>query len=203
MSALFCLLRHGQTLWNRDKRIQGQSESPLSEKGRAQADAWGAQLAAWNLSRVVASPLGRAQQTAERCNAALGLPLQLDSRLMEQDWGAWVGRRIVDIRQEERELLRHQEARGWDFTPPGGESRTQLLRRAMDCLQDLARTCPGERLLLVSHNGVLRALALHLLGSDYLPGTPDPVARGRLLCIRAHGHGLELLDPARDLEAPF
>lgn len=203
MSTLLCMLRHAQTCHNLEKRIQGQNDSPLSPHGETQADAWGPLLAPWNFSRIVSSSLGRAMETARRCNAVLQLPLETDHRLQEQDWGQWVGCRIVDLRQKYRDLLCTQERSGWDFTPPGGESRRQLLDRAVACLQDTAARHPEQRLLLVSHNGLMRALAFHLLGIDYLPGAPDPLTRGRLLCIRAESGKLTLLDPARHLEAPL
>lgn len=203
MSCLICLLRHGETLWNREKRIQGQSESPLSPTGEDQARSWGPPLLDWNFTRVYSSTLGRAVHTAELVNEVLNLPLSQDGRLCEQDWGHWVGRSVRDLRSGNPAMLEQEESKGWDFRPPGGESRRELLQRGLEAVRDLVCEHPGERVLLVSHNGMLRALALYLQGSDYLPGTPDPVKRGKLLCIAAKGGALDLLDPARDLEAPL
>lgn len=200
MNTLLCLLRHGETLWNREKLIQGQSESPLSPLGREQALSWGVPLLAWNFTRILTSTLGRALETAALCNQALHLPRQQDPRLCEQNWGNWVGLSIRELRDHDPEFLAREEAKGWGFRPPGGESRTEVLERAQAALLDAAKAHPGERVLVVSHNGVLRALARHLLGSDYMPGSSDPVERGKLLCLACDGRKLRLLAPAQPLE---
>lgn len=209
-ATLFGMLRHGETEWNRAKRIQGQSESPLTEKGRNDAMGWGQALAAWGFTRIVASDLERAVETATCCNQALHLPLEQDHRLREQDWGRWVGMLIRDIRSKYPVNLADQERKGWDFTPPEGENRRQVLARTLECIAALARTYPGERILLVSHKGVLRTMAHHLLHSDYTPeslGGVDPVARGKLLLLTCTDadteNGLSLLASAHPLEKPI
>lgn len=208
-ATLFGMLRHGETEWNRQKRIQGQGESPLTPEGRDDAMRWGESLPGWGFSRMVCSDLGRAVDTATYINTSLLLHLEKDPRLREQDWGQWSGRLIRDIRAEDPELLAAEEQKGWDFTPPGGESRRQVLARALQALRDIASRHPGERILIVSHKGVLRTLAHHLLQSDYTPeslGGVDPVARGKLLLVErippladVDGH-FRLLDAARPLQ---
>ena len=122
----FGLIRHAQTVWNREKRIQGQSDSPLSEQGRRQAAAWGHDLKRFAWSRILASDAGRALATAERINASLQVPLTTDARLREQDWGQWEGITIPRIEAEQSPALTAQVNAGWDFCPPQGEDRRSV-----------------------------------------------------------------------------
>ena len=119
MSAtLFCLLRHGETEWNSQKRIQGQMESELTATGQEQADSWGRGLRGWSLDRIISSDLGRAVHTARLCNAHLGLPHQREPRFREQHWGTWQGCVIRDLRTTHAEELAKLEKLGWNFRPP-------------------------------------------------------------------------------------
>ena len=167
---IFGLMRHGQTLANRDKMIQGQTESPLSPHGLSQAEDWGAALVGRGFERILTSDLGRAMETARIINRHLGgLPTEQDPGLREQDWGRWTGLSIPELRDNDPELAR-QEARGWDFQPPGGESRRQMLARAMAALERAASGHPGGRILVVCHMGVINCLMSHLNRQNYAPG---------------------------------
>ena len=81
----FALIRHAQTVWNREKKIQGHSDSPLTADGEKQASSWGRILSRFSWDRILASDAGRARATAEIINAFLKVPLTIDSRLKEQD----------------------------------------------------------------------------------------------------------------------
>jgi broad specificity phosphatase PhoE len=96
----FGLIRHAQTEWNREKKIQGHSDSPLTADGERQASSWGRRLLQFPWDRILASDSGRALTTAERINAFLKIPLETDPRLREQDWGQWVGKTIAQIQTE-------------------------------------------------------------------------------------------------------
>ena len=170
IQTIFGLMRHGQTLANRDKVIQGQTESPLSPYGEGQAAAWGVSLEDKGFERILSSDLGRAKETARIINQSLGgLPMQQDARLREQDWGRWTGLSIPELSQNDPELKR-QEARGWDFRPPGGENRRQLLARATAALDHAAHNHPGRRILVVCHMGVINCIMSHLNNLSYGPG---------------------------------
>lgn len=156
---MILLLRHGQTTWNAVRRVQGQSESPLSDLGRRQARAMGALVAdliarephaPW---RLVASPLVRTRDTAAAVAAATGLPVAYDPRLMEIHCGDWEGRLWDDIQRDDPE-----RALGTDrfFNAPGGESFEQIMGRARGFLADLPPE-PDRRVIVVSH-GVLGRL---------------------------------------------
>jgi len=168
----FGLIRHAQTVWNREKKIQGHSDSPLTPEGKLQAARWGKVLTKFTWHRLLASDTGRALATAEIINASLNLPLTVDSRLREQDWGRWVGKTVSQIEAEAPQVLDEQVKAGWDFCPPGGESRRRVLLRSQTALQAAAQRYPGESLLVVAHEGVVKCLIYHLCGRKFLPGEP-------------------------------
>ena len=168
----FGLIRHAETLWNRARRIQGQQDSPLTARGRRQAERWGRALSAVAWDRILASDTGRAAETAARINLHLNLTVAADPRLRELDWGRWTGKTVAELRAEEPGLVAVQEAAGWGFEPPGGETRRRQLERSRQALLEAAARRPGATLLVVTHEGVIKALAHHLIGSAFT----DPAA---------------------------
>ncbi len=191
---IFGMLRHGQTAWNVEKRIQGQTEHALTEEGQAQARRWGQALVGQGWKRLLVSDLGRAVQTAELLNESLGLPMTTDARLREQDWGDWVGSTIAELRQQFPDAVEAQEAQGWAFRPLGGESRTEALHRGLAACGDHAKAHGGVPTLVVTHRGLLKCFAYHCKGWTYLPHEPDPI---KSACLHrftwtfdaAHEHG--------------
>ncbi len=154
------MLRHGETQWSRDGRIQGRTDVPLNEAGRAV-------LRLHRLPdefarmRVVTSPLKRCVQTAH----ALGLPSPaLEARLAEMSWGQWEGRTLRDLRFELGEAMVANESLGLDFTPLHGESPRQVLSRVSDWLREIAAA--GSETLAVSHRGVIRVVFAAACGWD-------------------------------------
>lgn len=154
------LCRHGQTVFNREHRLQGQMESDLTPLGRAQAGAMGDLLhdlvrrdadRPW---RIVASPLRRARDTAAIIGAKLGLPVAFDARLMELTVGAWEGRLRADLARERPALFAD---RTWFFAAPGGETYDQVMARVSSWLADQAAE-PERRLIVVSHGVAGRLL---------------------------------------------
>jgi len=168
----FGIIRHAPTLWNEAKRIQGQENSPLSPRGMSLADEWGRELKDFSWDGLLCSDLGRVHQTVERVNATLGLPVLTDPRLREQDWGTWTGKTLEELKTRDREQLRGQERKGWDFRPPGGESRSEVLQRSLESLADAHTSHPGRNILVVCHEGVIKCLLYRLLGRRFLPDEP-------------------------------
>ena len=109
MTTFFCM-RHGLTEWNRDKRIQGQSNTDLCDEGREMARTWAESLADNHFDCILTSDLKRAVETAEIINEKLGLPMHTDPRLSEQDWGEWTGLSKSDL-EGMRKLVRSEERR--------------------------------------------------------------------------------------------
>ena len=168
----FGLIRHAQTVWNREKKIQGHSDSPLTADGKKQAASWGRILSQFSWDRILASDAGRALATAEIINAFLKIPLTIESRLKEQDWGQWESKTVRQIEAEARQVLDEQVNAGWGFCPPGGESRLSVLKRSQQALQEAAERYPGQNLLVVIHEGVVKSLIYYLCGRKFSPGEP-------------------------------
>lgn len=163
----FGLIRHAETIWNRERRVQGQLDSPLTTEGEQQADRWGRALKSLPWTRVLASDTGRAVTTAGIINAHLNLSIETDPRLRELDWGRWTTKTIAQIRAEEPRVIENQESAGWEFTPPGGEPRRRQLDRSREALLGATARWPGDSILVVTHDGVIKALAQHLCGTGY------------------------------------
>ena len=164
MDRLIYLVRHGETEWNRARRMQGHRDSRLTERGAEQARAMGRTLAGLigdDGIDMVASPLGRARQTAALIRAEMGLAgdCPTDDRLKEMTWGAWDGLTRDEIEARDPGALgrRRQDVwHHWNFEPPGGgESYAMLAARVGAWLDDVAR---GRRLVVVAHGAVGRVL---------------------------------------------
>jgi probable phosphoglycerate mutase len=147
----FVLVRHGPTLWNAEGRIQGRTDIPLSDAGRAQA---GRQRipAIYGDARWVCSPLIRAVQTAE----LMGCPdPELEPALMEMNWGEWEGLTQSDLERMYGPALRANEDRGLDFRPAGGESPREVRQRVLQWM--MAACDAASAVVAVTHKGVIRA----------------------------------------------
>jgi probable phosphoglycerate mutase len=160
------LVRHGETDWNRDRRIQGQTDTPLNDLGREQAQALAAELADERVDAVYASDLSRARETAEILAERLDLPVVVDPGLRERNFGTWEGLTIPEL--EERwpgawATWRDGGHVDWD----GGEGHAELAERVRGAVGRLAAAHPGDRLLLVAHGGPLRILLMDAEGLPY------------------------------------
>jgi broad specificity phosphatase PhoE len=144
-------LRHGPTAWSVIGRLQGRADLPLSPEGRAGLE--GKRLPApFDTCACLTSPLARARETAALLGRADAV---IEPAVIEMDWGGYEGRTVAELRADPALDFAANEARGLDLTPPGGESPRMVqarLRRWLDGLRE-------ERLLVVSHKGVIRALA--------------------------------------------
>jgi broad specificity phosphatase PhoE len=163
------LLRHGETEWNIDKRLQGHDNSPLSERGIEQAKAIVGCIRSLAPARVVASDLGRARQTAELVGYGNA---PSDERLRELNMGEWTGERKSELIANKPELYR--DWRAGRFTPAGGESWDEFVLRVRGGLTDLVYKGTGD-LLAIVHSGVVRAACFSFLGlspAQLLPVTP-------------------------------
>jgi broad specificity phosphatase PhoE len=148
------LVPHAETAWNTQGRYQGQTDVPLSERGRKQAERLAQRLAAENVESVYASDLCRAWDTAVAVAGPHGLSPRPEPRLRELHFGEWEGLTFAEIQQ------------GGTETPLGGEAIDDLAARLRSFLDDLARTHhDGEQtLLLVAHRGSIRVLLCLVLG---------------------------------------
>jgi uncharacterized phosphatase len=142
------LVRHGETEWNRLRRIQGLTDIPLNDTGREQARRTGMLLTRRPIDRVYASPLSRASETAQIIAAELGLPEpELRAEFVERNYGAaeGMGFHEIDVTYPP----------GTDV--PGREEREDVAARVIPALQAIAAEHPGESIVVVSHGGAIRA----------------------------------------------
>jgi uncharacterized phosphatase len=152
------LARHGETDWNRERRWQGWADPPLNDTGRAQARELAEQLRALPFDAVYASDLRRAHETARVVAEPHGVPVVIDPGLREIDVGSWSG---LD-RAELEARFPHRER-------PDGETREQHADRVLGAVERIAREHPGERILLVTHGGTMRALRSHVGDEPFHP----------------------------------
>jgi 2,3-bisphosphoglycerate-dependent phosphoglycerate mutase len=159
------LVRHGETDWNATGRIQGHSDTPLNAAGHEQARRVARRLAREPVQALYSSDLARAFQTATAIGHTLGLPVVTSPRLRERQYGVWEGLTAAEIQARFPEQFAEWRARSTDFAPPQGESRSQLLTRALAELQAIARRHAREVVVVVTHGGFCYVLINHILGS--------------------------------------
>lgn len=152
------LARHGETDWNLEGRFQGHADPPLNETGRAQARELAERLRGIEVDVVYSSDLRRALETAEIVAARKELRVTVDPGLREIDVGSWSGLTRAQIEERFRPGEHHD-----------GETREEHLARILEAVERIARAHPGERVLIVSHGGSLRALRRHAIGEEVRP----------------------------------
>ncbi len=150
-----CLIRHGETDWNAERRIQGHRDLPLNASGLAQAEALARGLADLTVEAIYSSDLLRARQTAQPLADSLGVALQTDPLLRERNFGCCEGKTIDEVMAGDALIARGLSARQPDFVLPGGESLLQHLARVETCFARLATRHGGQCVVVVSHGGVL------------------------------------------------
>jgi probable phosphoglycerate mutase len=151
-------IRHGQTAWNVESRLQGQLDIALNPLGQRQAAALAGALCDEGLQAVIASDLGRAWHTAQALAGPLGLPLVAEPGLRERSFGMLEGHTYQQIDARWPDLARRWRVRDPDFAPEGGESLRDFNARCLAAVERLAAAHAGGVIALVSHGGVLDCL---------------------------------------------
>ncbi|MGO8799402.1 MAG: histidine phosphatase family protein [Roseiarcus sp.] len=187
-------VRHGQTPFNAEDRLQGQRDVPLDGKGREQASAVGRFLRdrmGGEMARLEAegafwaSPLRRARRTMELARGAMGLPprrYHLDARLMELTFGDWEGLTWPEVKARDAAGLQARLADKWGFAPPGGESYAMLVERVTPWLDER----DGD-VFVVAHGGVARAFMVILAGVATSVAASANIWQGRALIFEKGG----------------
>ena len=151
--------RHGETAWNRENRICGRTDLPLTELGRRQAEELARSLAGRGIGLILTSPLLRARETAAAAAAVTGAPVRTDPRLAEQHFGSFEGR---DRGEAAWQAAKRQLA----CRCPGGESALDVAARVYPLLEELRAAPPAPAVLLVCHGGVCRVIRSYFLDMD-------------------------------------
>ncbi|VVN06888.1 alpha-ribazole phosphatase family protein [Pseudomonas fluorescens] len=154
------LLRHGET--ELGGGLRGSLDDALTDKGWAQMRAAVVEQGPWD--RVVSSPLQRCSRFAEELGTQLGLPVQLEKDLQELHFGAWEGQSAAALMETDAAALGLFWADPYSFTPPEGERVEDFSTRVLAAVGRLQATCAGQRVLLISHGGVMRLLLAQARG---------------------------------------
>jgi probable phosphoglycerate mutase len=159
-------VRHGETILTPERKFSGGrgSNPELNEKGRAQAAHAAPEVAARNPEIFIASPMVRTRQTAEIINEKVKLPITFDEEWIEVDFGKWDGLKPSEVQEQFPKEWEMWLART-DFAPDGGESYVDLVLRVEPALNKLVEKYPGKKVLVVTHNVVIRAIAKIVLSA--------------------------------------
>lgn len=172
------LLRHGQTEYNLGGRLQGHLDTKLTDQGQEQAATVAPLLADDAFDRIISSDLSRAHETALAVAAAAGMTVSVDPRLRETHLGNWQGSTVAEVEAAEPGAITAWRADP-RWTPPGGESRIEVVARAMPVIAELDAEYAGDEtdraVLLVAHGGLIAGLVCGLLE---LPESAWPVIGG-------------------------
>jgi len=152
---LLWMIRHGETSWNAEGRVQGQTDVPLSEVGHAQARAVAALFAGRQIDALYSSDLQRVTQTAQPVAQALGLAIRVEPMLRERHYGMFETLTYAEVKVRYPEEYARFRAHDPEFDFRGGEGLRLFFERSVRCLSDIAARHAGEELLIFTHGGVL------------------------------------------------
>lgn len=202
------LIRHGESVGNAERRMQGRYDSPLTELGRQQSHLLAARLRQeeWRLATLIASPLRRAAETAEIVAAALDVPVAWDERLQEYDIGQLTGVVWDDMERLHPEIWQRLHSHSSEAVAYPGEEGLEAFHRRVAALVEELRGCYDEAQVvgLVSHGGTLSMLVSHVLGIP--PRRPQPFRLSNssvsILEFWPRGPVLSLLNDTHHLQGP-
>jgi len=201
MVEVLYLVRHGETEWNRQRRMQGRLDSRLTAEGREHARLNGQLLAREAVEHMVVSPLGRTRETADLILGGCAIPVTYDERLVERHCGEWEGLTIEEIAQQYPEEWAARGRDPFNHRPPAGENLPDMLLRIAplaDRLDDLR----VRKLAIVSHGISGRVLLTHFLGLE--PSEADRVRQPNDLVYRLNfSAGAVACDHFRGGEGPI
>ena len=158
------LIRHGETLWNTQLRMQGSLDSDLTPKGELQIKALGEWMKEVPFDFLYCSDTARAHKTAEAISKFTGHNLNLDKRLREKNLGVFEGLTSEEARERYPENFQQFKTVGASYVIDQGESTQQLLERALEAIEEIRDRHPQKVAVVVTHGGVVRVLMKHVLG---------------------------------------
>ncbi len=164
MMARLCIVRHGETAWNAEHRVQGQLDVPLNAVGLAQAQAAGKVLAQERFDAIYSSDLARARQTAQPAASELALPVRVDAALRERHYGIFERLTYAEVKAKFPEDYARFAAREADYGFRTGERLRDFFERSIAAVSRIADENRGRHVLVVTHGGVLDMLYRHITG---------------------------------------
>ncbi|HEX7249814.1 MAG TPA: histidine phosphatase family protein [Burkholderiales bacterium] len=184
-----CVIRHGETAWNAEGRVQGQTDVPLSALGEAQALALAAVLAGERFGALYASDLARVRQTAAPAARALGLAPRLEAALRERHYGKFETLTYTEARERFPLDFARFKAKEPDYDFGTGESLARFNARALACVAAIARRHAGEQVLVFTHGGVLEMVRRHALGLSLAAPRDFEIPNAAINWIEVSGEG--------------
>ena len=178
----FWFVRHGETQWNIEDKIQGHTDSPLTDLGLKQAQDLVEQLRGRDFKKVYTSDLPRAKTTAEIFAKELGLELEETEFLRERNFGPYEG-----TSKENLSLLETLEEKGQDFGDVGVEINKSIVERFTAFLKEKVAMHPGESILVVTHGGVMRIMLLRLKFLNREQLQPSAIGNGAVIKLAVSG----------------
>jgi 2,3-bisphosphoglycerate-dependent phosphoglycerate mutase len=192
------LVRHGQSTWNREHRIQGQLDPPLSAEGRAQAELLSRRLAGRRFAGFYASDLKRAWETAQVIGAAIGAEPEPDRGVREIYLGAWEGLRTDELAQRFPDAwARWTEKPDWDLVP-GGEGAAPFEARVASALDAILERHAHGDILVVTHGGVIQVALHRVIGSPSHGLFPFKIQNASISVIEKRD-GRAIIDGSNDI----
>ena len=174
------LIRHGETLWNTERRMQGQLDSPLTERGLWQAQRLGERMKSQAFAALYSSDLPRARRTAECIAEVTGHAVIADERLRERHFGIFEGLNRAEMQRCDAEVHARFLARDPEFAVPGGESPVAFLARVRAALEDIAARHAGDTIAVVTHGLVLDSAYRIASGLPLHESRPVPLVNASL-----------------------
>jgi 2,3-bisphosphoglycerate-dependent phosphoglycerate mutase len=198
-AAQFILVRHGETEWNREGRIQGHLDSALNPQGIAQAGLLAARLAAESFEVLISSDLGRALRTAELIAVRTGHGMIVDARLRERHYGVFQGMTHHEAESAYPDAYAKYRDEDIAHAIAGGESTQACFARNLACLEELAARFSGQRVVVVAHGGVLEGLYRHVMHLPHIGARAFTIVNASLNWF-THRNGQWHLDRWGDVE---
>ena len=191
------LIRHGETAWNAEKRLQGHLDIPLNAEGRRQAAAVARALAGERIDAIISSDLGRARNTAQAVAQAHGLALRTDPALRERCFGAFEGLLYAELEARFPQAYLQWRARDAHARYPDGERRAETFAefadRAVSAIRRIAQEHSGQQIAVFTHGGVLDCVYRAAHGMDISAPRSFEVLNAAINRVRWDGEKLQVL----------
>jgi probable phosphoglycerate mutase len=192
MITRLCIVRHGETAWNAQHRVQGQLDIPLNEIGLRQAQALGAALREERFDAIYSSDLARARQTAQPISNLLSMKILVEKNLRERHYGIFERLTYAEVREKFPEDYARFEARDPDYAFRTGESLKDFSARSISIVTRIVNSHPGQNLLVFTHGGVLDKLYRHITGLPLSAGRNFGIPNAGLNRIEITAEGWQI-----------